>query len=575
MFRSDRIVALDIGASNVRLGVFRALRSGGIELIDFAVESLGLEGAADEGYANLTMAVKNLMREQGLKPGPALVSVSGQQVFSRFVRLPPVGPDKVDQIVRFEAQQNVPFPINEVVWDYQLIGGLEGEVDVMLAAIKADISEGICRAVMSAGLEPELIDVAPLALYNTVRYNYDQLPACTMVVDIGARSTDLIFIEEGRVFNRSIPVGGNTITRQIMKEFDQPFADADEIKKNHGFVAFGGAYEAPSSEVADKVSKSVRSVMTRLHAEIGRSVNFYRTQQEGTGPGLVLLTGGSSVLPYMDKFLEEKLGVRVEFLNPFQNVAVGGGIPDERIAANAHLMGEVVGTSLRKMMSCPIEVNLLPQSVRAEREMKKKFPFFIAAAFSLVLVGAVWCAYFVKLSNMSKQRLDVISSRSSALKSVEREMERVEAEISVVESRKEKLIELAEGKSKWIEILMAIHDELPEGMWIKGLRRKEAAPLRMADSESAFGRAGRSEASSRGSAEREDEDAGRTVIELEGLAYADIHKSGESVTRLVKDLVARDEFDESSDITWLPARGDNDHLMKFKIDLVLESPVEL
>jgi len=575
MFKSDRILALDIGASNIRLGIFRALRSGGIELIDFAVESLGLEGATDEGYANLSMAVKNLIREQGLKPGPALISVSGQQVFSRFVRLPPVGPDKVDQIVRFEAQQNVPFPINEVVWDYQLIGGLEGEVDVMLAAIKSDISEGICRAVMSAGLQPELIDVAPLALYNTVRYNYDQLPACTMVVDIGARSTDLIFIEEGRVFNRSIPVGGNTITRQVMKEFDQPFGDADEIKKNHGFVAFGGAYEAPSSEVADKVSKSVRSVMTRLHAEIGRSVNFYRTQQEGTGPSLVLLTGGSSVLPYMDKFLEEKLGVRVEFLNPFQNVAVGGGIPDERIAANAHLMGEVVGTSLRKMMSCPIEVNLLPQSVRAEKEMKKKFPFFIAAAFSLVLVVAVWCAYFVKLSNMSEKRLEVISARSSALKSIEREMEKVESDIAVVERRKEKLTKLAEGKSKWIEVLMAIHEQLPEGMWISGLRKKEAASPRAAASGLAFGRAGRSRAAAAEPEKPAEDGVERTVIELDGLAYADIHKSGESVTRLVEDLVAREEFHQSSDISWLPARGDNDHLMKFKIDLVLESSVEL
>jgi type IV pilus assembly protein PilM len=494
-------------------------------------------------------------------------------VFSRFVRLPPVGPDKVDQIVRYEAQQNVPFPINEVVWDYQLIGGIEGEVDVMLAAIKADISESVCRAIMAAGLEPEIIDVAPLALYNAVRFNYNELPPCTMVVDIGARSTDLIFIEEGRVFNRSIPVGGNTITRQIMKEFDQPFADADDIKKNNGFVAFGGAYEAPKSEVADKVSKSVRSVMTRLHAEIGRSVNFYRTQQEGTGPSLILLTGGSSVMPYMDRFLEEKLGVAVEFLNPFQNISVGAAIPDDSIASNAHLLGEVVGTALRKTRSCPIEINLLPESVRAERAMKRKIPFFIAAAYCLVAVAAIWCAFFLKLGNMAEERLAVVSGRLQVLESTERRLRSVESEIDDVSAKLESLKAVAEKKSEWVEVLQAIHEKLPKSMWITNLALKKPAPSQAADEARAATRR-----SARG-AEPEDaataSAAAKPVIELAGLAYADIHESGQSVTELLESLRAHEMFAESSEITWLPTRNPDEHLLRFKIDLVLEESVAL
>ncbi len=570
MFKSNRILTIDVGASNVRFGVFSALRSGGIELVDFSIEPLVSGASASDGYTHLTMALRNLMREHHIKPGPVSVSVSGQQVFSKFVRLPPVAEDKVEQIVKYEAQQNVPFPINEVVWDYQLIGGVEGEVDVMLAAIKTDISEGVCRAIMEAGLDPKMVDVAPLALYNAVRYNYDKLPPCTLVVDIGARSTDLIFIEQGRLFNRSIPVGGNTITREVMKQFDQEFEDAEDIKISHGFVSLGGAYEAPTSEVADKVSKSVRSVMTRLHAEIGRSINFYRTQQEGTGPGLILLTGGSSVLPYMDVFLEEKLGAKVEFLNPFQNVSVGGTIPDEKIAASAHLLGEIVGTSLRDMMTCPIEINLLPASVKAEQEMKKKIPVFIAAAFCVGLIVAIWCVYFLQMSRIASERYEVVSSKVNTLRNIERQMVDLEQDISEIQNRYTELIGLARDKSQWIEILQAIHKQLPDAMWITNLSLHSGEEGERARPAAVRGRQATPEV------EVDHSDTGSSaVIRIEGRGYVDVHDSGQSVNQLVQRLRAHDLFLESTEVTWLPTPGSDDHVRRFRIDIVLDKSVAI
>ncbi len=552
MFGSNKIIAIDIGAGNICLGVFAPMKSGGIQLVDFAIESLGVEGGDDESRSCLITALHGLIHDHDIKPGPVLLTIPGQQVFSRFVRLPPVSEDKIDQIVRYEAQQNVPFPINEVVWDYQLIGGSEGEVDVMLAAVKLDLVETLCQAVEQLGFEPELVDVAPLALYNTVRYNYDELPACTLVVDMGARSTDLIFIEEGRVFSRSIPAGGNAITNQIMKEFDQSFEDAEEIKKTHGFVAFGGAYEAPSSEVADKVSKSVRSVMTRLHAEIGRSVNFYRTQQQGTKPGLILLTGGSSVLPYTDRFLEEKLSVKVDFLNPFQNVTVGQNIDDKEIASSANRLGEVVGSSLRKMMSCPIEIDLLPPSVRAQKAMRKKLPFFIVTAFCLVLVAGVWCAYFLKLEKLAGKRLAKIEARVCDLQVEAVEMSKVESEMALIEKKKMELINLSTSRSQRFKRVQAIHRQLPAGMWIIGL-------------------SGRDEGGSGG--DKQGKDGTVRILELEGRAYVDKHPNGQSVTRFAEKLGALKEF-EKSKISWMPAPGD-DPVMKFKIELILNKSVQL
>ncbi|MCB1101394.1 MAG: pilus assembly protein PilM, partial [Kiritimatiellae bacterium] len=173
MAKGQRILALDVGASTVKIAEFTSLKAGTIELTNFGVSSLGLDPAHEgDRLVHITATVKELMQECGIKPGPALISVSGQSVFSRFVKLPPVDKDKVYQIILYEAQQNVPFPINEVVWDYQLIGGAEGDIDVMLAAIKADIIVGLSDAVEQAGLITDLVDVAPMALYNCFRYSY-------------------------------------------------------------------------------------------------------------------------------------------------------------------------------------------------------------------------------------------------------------------------------------------------------------------------------------------------------------------------------------------------------------------
>src|SRR5437773_10645141 len=137
-----------------------------------------------------------MMNELQIKRGRVNYAVSGQSVFARFVKLPSVGEEKIEKIISFEAQQNVPFPIDEVVWDYQLVGGgTDEQLQVVLVAIKSDLLEGINAAVEAAGLRPMVIGVANMALYNAFRYNYSDVTAASLVLDIGARTTNLLFIE--------------------------------------------------------------------------------------------------------------------------------------------------------------------------------------------------------------------------------------------------------------------------------------------------------------------------------------------------------------------------------------------
>ncbi|MCX7916321.1 MAG: pilus assembly protein PilM, partial [Verrucomicrobiae bacterium] len=245
MLGADRILALDIGAATVKLAEFEASKTHALRLLSFNHADLGLDPEKEENRKPLTIStIRNLLREKNIRTRRVIFSVSGQSVFTRFVKLPPVDESKVVQIIRYEAQQNVPFPIEEVIWDYQLVGSTqEGEIEVVLLAIKSDIIEELNDAVESAGLRTRMVDVAPMALYNAVRYNYGELDGCTMVVDIGARTTNLLFIERNRLFSRAIPIAGNAITQNIASEFGISFLEAEQLKKQKGFVALGGAYE--------------------------------------------------------------------------------------------------------------------------------------------------------------------------------------------------------------------------------------------------------------------------------------------------------------------------------------------
>ena len=566
MLRSDRILALDIGASGLKLAEFVPLKSGGIELVNYAVGSLGMDPQSDADRSTfIVTTIRELMREASAKPGPVLLSVSGQTVFSRFVKLPPVDKDKVYQIILYEAQQNVPFPMNEVVWDYQLIGTAGGEMDVMLAAIKADIIEKLTDSVEATGLQPDLVDVAPMALYNAVRYNYTDLPPCTLVIDMGARSTDLIFIEAGRVFSRSIPVAGNAITQQIMQEFSLSFDDAEEMKKAHAFVAFGGAYEGPKSETVDKVSKSVRNIMTRMHAEINRSINFYRSQQSGQQPSLVLLTGGTSVIPYTDTFLKEKLKMDVDYLNPFLNVAVSERISAEEIGKHANEMGQVVGLALRRELSCPIELNLMPPKVMEEKTFRKKQPILLVSAAMVVLILAIWCGYFLKMSRLAQERLERVRALVGNLEQVEGHLRESEQKKGEVTGKIQAALSFVDKRTAWLTIMDQINKCLPEGVWLTSVKPTQLVSAAPADGAGQPAATGQEAPAVKGI----------QAVELIGRGYRDKVTSAEVIRMFRDKLRTMPLFSDQTEIRWQPSPGPDDFVIEFRIDAVLKQPVEL
>ena len=363
--------------------------------------------------------LRETLAETGVAARNINVCAPGFQVFSKFVKLPPVDAGKVTQIIQYEAQQNVPFPLAEVVWDYQILGSSPtGELEVLLVAIKSEIVEGLFRIAEEAKLRLQLCDVSPAALCNAFRYNYGDLEDCTMLLDIGAKTSNLLFFEKGKVFSRSISLGANSITQDFANEAKLKFEIAEQIKVAEGFVSLGGAYEEPENPNQAAISKIARQFMTKLHIQVNQTIQFYRGQMGGAAPQRLFLAGGASIMPYTAQFFAEKLNAPVEYFNPFRNVQIDPSVNLEELARVAHSLGEVVGLGLRNLANCPVEMNLMPESTLRWRTFNEKKPYFIATVFSLVAVAFAVGFLFEKLA-MSK----------------EGELERLQPEVQKLQSR--------------------------------------------------------------------------------------------------------------------------------------------
>src|SRR5882724_457181 len=411
MLTSKSFLAVDFGAANLKIAEFEITDAGGLLLKEYGLRSLGQEGGQEAARDALTQrALQELLDEKAYGSKNLNICAPGFHTFSKFVKLPPVDTSKVTQIIQYEAQQNVPFPLAEVVWDYQILGSTPtGELEVLLVAIKSDIVEGLFRVAETVGLRLQLADVSPAALCNAFRYNYGDLEDCTMLLDIGAKTSNLLFFEKGKVFSRSINLGANAITQDFMTEAKLKFENAEKIKRDEGFVSLGGAYEEPENEHQAAISKIARQFMTRLHIQVNQTMQFYRGQQGGSAPARLFLSGGASIMPYTAQFFAEKLNVPVEYFNPLRNVQIDPALNLEELARVAHSMGEVVGLGLRNLAHCPVELNLMPESTLSWQSFNQKKPYFIATVFSLVAGVVAMGFLFDKLAAVKKKAQDEIA----------------------------------------------------------------------------------------------------------------------------------------------------------------------
>jgi len=451
------LLALNLGSQRVSLARFSQAK-GGLVLQDYASAELMSDPAADSARVpQMRVAIAELAAKLGQKGTPVRAAISGHAVFSRFVKLPSMADldeEKINVLVRFEAQQNVPFPMDEVKWDYQLVSdGSDGkEIEAVIVAIKSDAINELNDSIESSSLVTRRIDIAPMAIYNAFRYNYSDIAEPSLIIDCGARTTNLIYIDGGKVFTRSLPEGGAATTSAIAKEFDVPFIEAEGMKVADGFVSLGGNYADHEDPQIATMSKVIRNTMTRLHANVVRTTSAHR-QQGGAAPTRVFLCGGSAALPYLREFFMEKLDLPVEYFNAVRNVSVGPNIDTAALGADAHNLGELVGLGLRGMSSCPMELDIVPDAVERRRDLKRRKPFLITAGACLLVTLAASGMYFTKGKRLANNRASDLSARVQVLEGLNDKIRDENKRLEVAVGRAEPLRQAIHGRSLMVEVL--------------------------------------------------------------------------------------------------------------------------
>ncbi|MFN0074867.1 MAG: Amuc_1101 family PilM-like pilus complex protein [Prosthecobacter sp.] len=469
MAAPNSIAVINLGSQRVSGAVFGKTPGGDLILKRYEIVEMDGDPSVDVSrLPQLKVALSELVAKLKIRGQNAWCAVPGHPVFSRFVKLPPVQGDKLAQIVEFEARQNVPWQLDEVSWDYEVVTKSDlGEIEVVLAAMKREPLNEMYEETTSCGIKVTGVDVGPLALYNTFRYSYPDVDEPALVVDLGARSTNLVFIEGARFFTRNLLVGGAAVTNAIAKEFGVPFAEAERQKCSQGFVALGGAVEDHPDEGVNAMSKVMRNSMTRLHAEIMRTITFYRSQQGGSAPKRVFLAGGGSGAGYIAEFFSEKLKLPVEVFNGLRGVQPERGVNAAAAQVDAPALGELVGLALRGMGACPCEIELIPDALAAARDAARRAPTLILAGLCIMAALGAAIFWFQSASAAIQDRAAAMQSDGARLNKLSNDIRLLDARQEELRLRSSQLEQAVTDRSWWVRLLNDLNQQFDNDLiWL-------------------------------------------------------------------------------------------------------------
>ncbi len=319
-FRKPKeIVGLDIGSSAVKVVQLRGSEAEGYSLAKFGVIPLAPEMIVDGAVMDagrVIEAIQTLFKEQDIRTKQVVISVSGHSVIVKKITLPEMTEEELTESIKWEAEQYIPFDINDVNMDFQILNtvpGAEGrpQMNVILVAVKKDKLNDYFSLAVEAGLDPAIVDVDAFALENMYGANYDVVEGeATALVNIGASVTNINILLSGTfAFTRDISIGGNRYTEAVQKDLGISHEEAERAKMG----GMEGVDEEALSGILEGVSKEIAS-------EILRSFGYFRTTANHDRIDRVLLSGGSAKMPNFIPFLQERLEIPVEMADPFRKI---------------------------------------------------------------------------------------------------------------------------------------------------------------------------------------------------------------------------------------------------------------
>lgn len=327
----------------------------------------------------MRVAIGTLASRFDLSGAQVAISIPGHQSFARFAKLPPVEPKKIPDIVKFEAVQQIPFPLEDVEWDYQTFLSPDSpEVEVGIFAVTRDRIQERLRLLEDVGITPDIATLSPISVYNALAYDLDftqQTPG-TILLDVGTMATDLVIAHAGRVWVRTFPIGGHQFTETLVETFKVPYSKAEKLKR-----------EAEQTKHARHVFQAMRPVFTDLVQEVQRSIGYYQSLHPDADLKRLIGAGSTFRLPGLRKYLKQQLQLDVYRLEQFKKLTVDDARAGEFQVASLNL-ASAYGLALQGLGLATLNANLMPVEMVRDAMWKRKIGWFGAAAAVAALASA-------------------------------------------------------------------------------------------------------------------------------------------------------------------------------------------
>ncbi len=473
MAKSNSVWGLEIGQSALK--ALRCSAQGDqvvAEAFDYIEYPKILSQQDAEPEVLVREALQTFVGRNNLKNVRVALSVAGQNGLAKFFKPPPVELKKMADIVKYEARQQIPFDLRDVVWDYQLMpgskieNGFALESEVGLFAMKRDAVTRALKPLVEADIEIDFLQLAPLSIFNAINYDHNLIaestasydsehpPKSVVIVAMGTDATDLIITNGYRLWQRSMPLGGNHFTRQLTKDLKLTFTKAEQLKRN-----------AMDAEDPKLVFQAMRPVFNDLVTEVQRSIGFFRNLHKKDDVGSILMLGNSVRLPGLSQYLSKTLSMDVAVVDSYRRLSGDEVVASPGFKEHAVTFAPVYGLCLQALGKGGIYTNLVPHELFTQRMVRAKKPWAVAAAATLLLGLAAsllpagsnykvvhpdkWSSAVSRVDSTTKASQDAESSDKTLLGRIEL-LEKIGQEVSG--SRDRRLL--------WLELLSAIDQAL-------------------------------------------------------------------------------------------------------------------
>ncbi len=472
MASAKKTLVLDLGMQSLRLAEFASAPGGKLKLLRGARRDLLLDPSLEATRPQqIRLALEEILKEWKLKGGHVTVILPAHTVFTKVAPLEVPGGStaQINSLVEFEAQHNIPFPLDDIVWDHVVMGQTStGAVNVVYIAVKLDLLEELCRAISATGLHIAAISAAPLALYDAFQHAYpeESSAATSLLIDIGSRTSNLLVSTPGSFFSRSIPSGGLAVTNAVAKDMHVTLEEAEALKISHGKVALGAGFAPPEDPVEANLARLARQSLLKTQADISRSISYYRSTLGGADPSFVFLTGGMASMPYLAEFLSEKLLKEISFFEPLRGINFSEkAVPF--IESNSNNLGEVVGGAFIGTSISHTKVNLLPPYLVSKKELKKRLPWLAGAVALFFLSLIYWYGYAIHAATVTIAETAKISDAIHEEAAVATDIEKRRTSLNEVNQTSAQLLSLLQFRAAYPSILADLSAKIPSRfIWI-------------------------------------------------------------------------------------------------------------